>query len=138
MSDWKYCLPHIWDRPREVWEDVYLLPDDPAYTGPGLHLTIDAFGNVLEPSHGSDRAAFQEEALAKLAGAPYRIDGDEMLLRQEDFSRDELVGWIRVWLEHHGFSVGRLREVGAPEFEGRVAHASFVAALKAQYGTTDD
>src|SRR5689334_18521242 len=108
MSDWKYCLPHVWDRPREVWEDVYLLPDDPAYVGPGLHFTVDAFGNVLEPSHGSDRAAFQEEALAKLAGAPFWIDGDQMLLRQEDFSRDELMGWIRVWLEHHGFAVGRL------------------------------
>jgi len=138
MKDWKYCFPHIWDRPREVWEDVYLLPDDPTYLGAGLHLTVDAFGNVLDSSHGSDRAAFQEKVLAKLAGAPYRIDGDEMLLRQEDFSRDELLGWIRVWLEHHGFSVDRLREVALAEFNGRLAHADFVSALKVLHGEKVD
>ena len=48
MSDWKYRFPHVWDRPCQVWEDVYLLPDDPVYVGPGLHLTVDAFGNVFD------------------------------------------------------------------------------------------
>lgn len=138
MNDWKYCFPHVWDRPRQVWEDVYLLPDDPTFTGPGLHLTVDAFGNVLDPSHGSDRAEFQETALAMLAGAPYYIEGDQMWLRQEDFSRDELVGWTRVWLEYHGFSVGMLREAAASEFEGRVAHAGLVAELKAMYDSDED
>jgi hypothetical protein len=138
MSDWKYGIPHVWDHPRQVWEDVYLLPDDPAYAGPGLHLTVDALGNVLESSHGSDRAASQEEALAKLADAQFWIDGDEMLLRQEDFSRDELVGWIHVWLEHHGFAVGRLREVAASEFAGRIEHADLVARLTVLYRTTAD
>ena len=133
MTHWKYCLPHIWDRPRQVWEDVYLLPDDSVYAGPGLHLTVDAFGNVLNSSHGSERAAFQAEALAQLGDAEFRIDGSEMLLRQEDFSREELLSWVRVWLVHNGLPVGRLREVSAEEFADRVEHAAVVAELKALY-----
>ncbi|XYH97723.1 hypothetical protein ACMHYB_59885 [Sorangium sp. So ce1128] len=137
MTDWKYCLPHIWDHPRQVWEDVYLLPDDPGYAGPGLHLTVDAFGNALDPSHGSDRAEFQAEALAQLGDAEFRINGSEMLLRQEDFSREELLSWVRVWLAHNGFPVGQLREVPAEEFAGRVKHASIITALTASYSDLD-
>jgi len=66
---WKYHIPHIWDSPREVWEDIWLLPDDPNYKrGESIWLTIDAFGEASDPSHGSDRAEFQKKSTEKNLG----------------------------------------------------------------------
>ncbi len=131
VQNWKYCFPHVRDRPRQVWEGVYLLPDSPKYSGPGLWLTVDALGNVNNPAHGTDRASFQKTALRKLGEADYWIDGGEMVVRQEDFSKEELLDWVRVWLEHHGLPVGRLREAPASEFVGFVRHATIIAQLTA-------
>jgi hypothetical protein len=44
--NWKYFIPHIWERDREIWEDVYLLPIDGHYNEEALWLTIDALGNI--------------------------------------------------------------------------------------------
>lgn len=138
MTDWKYSIPHVWDRLRQVWEDVYLLPDDPAYTGPGLHLTVDALGTVLDSSPDSERAAAEAVALAELGDAEFRIDDGEMLVRREDFSREELLSWVRVWLVHHDLPVGRLREVPVAEFTESIEHAKVVANLKALYSGSAD
>jgi len=43
--NWRYCFPHVWETPRTTWEDVYLLPDDPDFQGPGIHLRVVALGD---------------------------------------------------------------------------------------------
>jgi hypothetical protein len=135
VTDWKYCIPHAWEHPRQIWEDVYLLPDDPAYAGPGLHLTMDGLENVLCSLPDAERQAAEADALAQLGDAEFRIDGGDMLSRQEDFSREEPLSWVRVWLAHHGFSVERLREAPEAEFAERVERAGVVDRLKAMYST---
>ncbi len=135
MTDWKYCIPHVWERPRQIWEDVYLLPDDPAYDGPGLHLTVDGLENVLDSLPDAERQAAEADALAQLGDAEFWIDGGDMLLRQEDFSHEELLSWVRVWLVYQGFSVERLREAPEAEFAERVEHAGIVANIKAMYSS---
>ena len=74
---WKYQIPHKWENAdtRHVWEDVWLMPADPAYSGKSIWITIDAMGDVNNPEHGSERAASQVKALAKLGGL-YLQSGD--------------------------------------------------------------
>ena len=132
IQDWKYCFPHVWDSPRQVWEDVYLLPDSDSYTGPGFFLTVDALGNADNPAHGTDRAEFQKEALAKLGTAEYFIDEGEMIVRREDFTKKELLAWVRVWLEHHGLSVRGLREAPSSEFVGAIDHDTLIAKIRSR------
>ena len=60
--NWKYYCPRTWDEPRQVWEDVYLLPDDPSYKGEAIHLTVDAFGDAQNPAHQH----LQEQQLLQL------------------------------------------------------------------------
>jgi hypothetical protein len=67
---WKYCFPHLWDRPRQVWEDVYLRPASPQ-GAPRIHLTVDALGDADDPDHGSDRAEYQTQVLDKLRDAEF-------------------------------------------------------------------
>ena len=133
---WKYHLPHEWDRPRAVWEDVYLKPDVLDYEGPSLWLTVDALGDASDPSHGSDRAEFIREALEKLGDNDHFIDGADMIVRARDFTREELLGWVTVWLEHEGFSVSRLVPAELGEFAGTNEHAQTVAQLIASYKKT--
>src|SRR5690349_987394 len=65
---WKYHIPHKWESAeiRHVWEDVWLMPADPEYSGKSLWITVDALGDADNPEHGSERAAFQVKALAML------------------------------------------------------------------------
>jgi hypothetical protein len=128
--DWKYFIPHIWEREREVWEDVYLLPIQSQYDGETLWLTIDALGNVEVPEHGSDRAEFQVEALQKLGDRAFHIDGADILIRAEDFNKQELLDWVRVWLQENGFPVSNLVEGLEDEFRGLAFHADLLSQLK--------
>ena len=128
--DWKYFIPHIWDREREVWEDVYLLPVDSDYDGEALCLTVDAFGNTDIAEHGSDRAIFQVEALQKLGDKPFYMDDSSLLIRDEDFTKQELLAWVRVWLQELGFTVTSLIEGSRDEFRDRAFHVDCMDHLE--------
>ncbi|MCL4295599.1 MAG: hypothetical protein KJ077_07720 [Anaerolineae bacterium] len=110
---WKYRIPHIWEADRTVWEDVYLLPDHPGYTAQALWLTIDALGFY----EGSER----DEAESRLGDQSYVIEGTNMLVWAEDFSKPELLKWVGIWLEANGLPVTALEEGTAQEFRGRTA-----------------
>lgn len=133
--NWKYHIPHTWESPRGVWEDVWLLPDDPNYKGESIWLTIDAFGDVSDPDYGSERADFQKEALKRLGDKQYWIGSGEMIVRATDFTKDELLHWVKVWLEETGFIVSSLREAPIEEFADTNEQARIIMTLHDKYGS---
>ena len=127
---WKYHIPHEWDTPRTVGEDVWLLPDDPDYKGNSIWLTIDALGDSSDPSHGSEREEFQKEALEKLGNKEFWIDNADMIIRVRDFNKEELLVWVKVWLTENGFTVSDLIEAPFKEFAETNDHAKLIEQLK--------
>ncbi|GAC1463068.1 MAG: hypothetical protein NVS2B14_10990 [Chamaesiphon sp.] len=127
--NWKYHIPHLWNAPREVWEDVYLLPDNPNYQEESIWLTIDALGDVSEPTHGSERAEFQEFAFSKLGDKSFWINGSDMIVRARDFNKEKLLDWVKVWLRETGFPVSELIETSFDEFASTNDHAMTVNFL---------
>jgi hypothetical protein len=125
--DWKYFIPHVWERERQVWEDVYLLPLDGSDHSQALWLTVDAIGNPEIPEHGLDWAEFQSEALQKLGDRPFHIEGTDMLIRAIDFSKAELLDWVRVWLRENGRPVAGLIEGTTEDFRGKAFHADLLS-----------
>jgi len=140
---WKYHIPHKWESPeaRHVWEDVWLMPADPDYSGKSLWITVDALGDVNNPEHGSERAAFQAKALAKLGDNDtwVRYPGDQsdpgtdMIVRVVDFSREELIEWVRFWMMEVGLEVDELVEAPFDDFRGTNTHAIQLAAVRDEY-----
>jgi hypothetical protein len=123
---WKYFIPHVWNRTRQAWEDIYLLPADELYKGQALWLTVDALGDRTNVEHGTDREEFQVEALKKLGDRPYLIDGADMIVRSADFSMDELLDWVRIWLRENRLTVTDLVEASVEEFSGKAFHADLM------------
>ncbi|MBD2596396.1 hypothetical protein H6G74_18965 [Nostoc spongiaeforme FACHB-130] len=128
--NWKYYIPHIWEQERQIWEDVYLLPDYGSYNGEALWLTIDALGNPNNLEDESDFDEFEKKLLKKLGDNSYLIDGTEIVVRTEDFSKAELLEWVQLWLQQQGFSVSGLFEASAEDFQGKAFHVDFLAHLK--------
>jgi hypothetical protein len=127
---WLYFIPHVWDGPdaRATWEDVYLKPLGPDYRGESLWLTVDALGDETIVEHGADRQEFREEALRKLGSMDHWIGDGDMIVRAVDFTRDELLGWVKIWLEHHEFAVTELVEGSRAAFAGTNDHARAIEA----------
>jgi hypothetical protein len=128
--DWKYFIPHIWEGERQVWEDVYLLPVGGRYDGQALWLTIDALGKAEDSAVGAIDVDDRAEALRKLGDRSYHIDGTDMLVRQEDFTKAEMLEWVRVWLRDNGLPVSELIEAPLEEFQGRAQHADLIAEFR--------
>jgi hypothetical protein len=127
--NWKYHIPHVWNTTRTVWEDVYLLPDLPDHESESIWLTIDALGDAADPAHGSDREEFQREALEKLGDKEDWVGGADMIIRARDFSKEELLQWVKVWLRESGFPVASLEEAPFSDFAGTNQHANILDTL---------
>jgi hypothetical protein len=127
--NWKYYIPHVWDAPRTVWGDVWLLPCDPNYKGESIWLTVDALGDVSEPTHGSERAEFQKQALERLGQSDYWIEAGDMIVRAKDFSKEELLEWVKTWLTATGFKVTALVEAPMEEFAETNQQARIISSL---------
>jgi hypothetical protein len=126
--DWKYYIPHSWDREREVWEDIYLLPvEDIGYDGKALWLTINALGDV---DTVSERAEMQAEFLSQLGDRDYYIDGTEMIVKAIDLSKIELLDWVRVWLREHRLPIANLIEAPVEEFRHKAMYADLVVEYR--------
>lgn len=130
--DWKYYIPHLWDREREVWEDIYLLPvEDIGYDGKALWLTINALGDV---DSVSERAEMQAEFLNQLGDRDYYIDGTEMIVKAIDLSKMELLEWVRVWLREHRLPISNLIEAPVEEFRHKAMYADLVVEYREMMG----
>jgi hypothetical protein len=127
--NWKYFIPHVWDKPRQSWEDFYLLPCDPSYGGDSIWLTIDALGDVNRTTAVLDAEDF-ERLEKEMEGKDYVIHGADMTVRGEAFNKSEFLKWVKVWLEENGFEVDELVEAPFEDFEGTNKHARIVAGLR--------
>ena len=132
---WKYYIPHTWDPPslRVPWAEIWLLPDDPNYKGKSIWLTIDALGDPSDPTHGSERAEFQRDALKKLGSKDLWIDGSDMIVRVRDFNKKEFLNFVKVWLNEVGLSVTELREAPFEDFKGTNQMAEIAEILIEKY-----
>lgn len=129
---WFYYIPHVWEssEDRHVWEDVYLLPKNAPEGMESIWFTIDALGDVNNPLSGSDRAEFQRELLATLATDQWHIAGTDMLVRATDFSREELLNYVRIWLEASNLPCDELIESTYERFENTNEHATTLRSLR--------
>ncbi|HEX6290827.1 MAG TPA: hypothetical protein VFZ66_16705 [Herpetosiphonaceae bacterium] len=114
---WKFYIPHTWDTPRTIWEDVYLLPDDPECSKPPIWLTLDAIGGQTYAGHGMRKAEYKRLTRTRFAERGYWIEGCYMCVHANTFSKDELLAWVHVWLHERGFTVSELVEVALEDLE---------------------
>ncbi len=135
---WKYHIPHTWDPAtlRMGWADVWLLPDDAGYDGGSIWLTIDALAGGADDMAAGE---FRQEALRKLGDRDFWIrTGDDtgspkdcdMIVRAEDFDRAEFLGWVKKWIESHGWTVSALTEAPFECFENTNDMARTVKAIR--------
>lgn len=133
---WLYWIPHTWDPPdtRMSWADVLLLPDDPAYDGAALWLTVDA---VLNPAFDQDEwAGYGPERLQQMGDAEFHLIQDHLNLavRAADFDRAECLTWVSKWLDH-SFEFSGLAQASIENFAGRSQMADVITAIQAtQHG----
>src|SRR5439155_21764974 len=106
------------------------LPVNTQYEGEAIWLTIDALGNVETSEYDSGSDNGRSDALEKLGDRQYYIDGTDMLIRLTDFSKEELLDWVRVWLRENGLPVTNLVEGSASDFRGKAFHADLVSRFR--------
>ena len=124
---WKYHLPHTRKQPT-TWEDVWLLPDDPAYSGDSIWLTVKSLAFLMDHcERQEDFDAFQE-ALLKLSDQDYLIDGGDVVVKAWHLDRAELLDWVRIWLRDKGLEAERLIEAPFADFAGTNRQARGMAA----------
>jgi hypothetical protein len=105
---WKYYIPAEWNpNDRHTWEDVWLLPHDENYHGESVWLTVDSLTSAAE---------YLPEQTTQVEAGSFRIDGEDMVVGINDFSKDELLHWVEVWLSESGFSAPELLEASFEDF----------------------
>lgn len=118
---WRYYFPHVWDDPRQGWEDVWLRPGDPSFFGVAYFITVESFRCLA--AHDADAESIdlyqqlRADTQTNLWVHPY--DGSAVRLavrvRAETFSRQELVEWTRLFLLQQGHVVDALEAMSADE-----------------------
>jgi hypothetical protein len=132
--NWKYHIPHVFELgQRKPWAEVWLLPQDPRFSVRSICLTVDAFGDASDPTHGSDRLAFQEEALVKLGNDPYWISGRDMIVRVRDLGREDFLDWVKVWLQKIDPGFGELTPGSFEDFSGTSGDAKLIERIFLEY-----
>lgn len=132
--NWKYHIPHVWEPGKRIpWTEVWLLPQDLRFSARSICLTVDALGDASDPTHGSDRLAFQKEALGKMDNDPYWISGGDMIVRVRDFGRDDFLGWVRIWLQKMDPGFGALTPGSFEEFSGTSRDAKLIERIFLEY-----
>jgi DNA-binding transcriptional regulator YiaG len=112
---WKYYIPHVWDDERYSWEDFWLRPCDPDFSGKNIILTIETLGD------GSWRDWLRredyEDRLRQIQDKEYDISGDDMIVRGVAFSKEEFLKWVKIWLSDNDFDVDELVEAPFEDFK---------------------
>jgi hypothetical protein len=109
---WKYYIPAVWNpNERHTWEDVWLLPDDQDYQGGSVWLTIDSLTSDTEFRTQEDLPPRQ------IPAEGFAINGTDMVVGVSDFSEEDLLHWVEVWLKESGLPVSELVEGTFEEFK---------------------
>lgn len=135
---WKYRIMHSWPAERTQWAEAFVRPDDPAYGGQSLWVTIDCLGERVAEAEEPNR---YDELRAWLGDRPFRVAenremGDsDLVVNARDFTEAEFLEWIKVWLRAKGLAVTRLVAAPLEEFAGTHPHADLLAHLTQRYPT---
>jgi hypothetical protein len=143
--DWKYYIMHEWpDGQRRLWGELFLLPDDPSYDGHAVWLTFECVGDTPR-LNDEDGKQWHEEAVRKLAGCSHYVvheDDDlgdsDLIVASADFTRDEFMNWVEVWIKAQGLSLDRLISAPLDDFTGRSDHADLLKELTMIYPVDDE
>jgi hypothetical protein len=127
---WTYCIHHAWPEERTEWAEAFVRPDD---AGESLWVSIDCLGSAFDASASADEG----EAMLRrwLGDRPYAVPehgeaGDsDLVVNARDFTKNEFLNWIEVWLGAKGFTVSELVPVPLDEFAGTHPHADMLIAL---------
>jgi hypothetical protein len=141
--NWKYWIMHKWTDERFRWGEAFILPDDPEYDGDALWITIDCIGTP-EDHISHEEIVWYEEAKTMLGNSPYylcasdELGDTDLLVNAKDFTKDDFLNWILIWLQEQGIKADNL--IGAPldDFLGRHEHADFLNEIIQQYGKNQD
>jgi hypothetical protein len=111
---WLYYIPHEWETETVKWEDIYLMPDVPDLKE-SFWLTIDGFRTEDVVVEGTDivmmeRIELSDEDMARLKKDGCIIDGDNMLVKPSELTKEEVVEWSKKWLELSGYEVTEMVE----------------------------
>jgi len=128
---WKYYIPAEWKPDeRHTWEDVWLLPGDENYRGESVWLTIDSLTSATE---------FLDEGHqhSQLQPGEFSIDGGDMIVGVNDFSKNEFLDWVEVWLRESGFVDSELLEASYEDFKDSNPEARAVSQALDEKGMKD-
>jgi len=112
---WRYYIPHTWEAERTGWEDIWLLPAVRDPQADSIWLTVDGCEDI------------DADVREKLGDRAYVIEGADMYVNVPEFSKPELVGYAKIWLEHQGFEQVQLSEGERAEFDGTNQHARMIS-----------
>lgn len=143
--DWKYYIVHEWpDGQRFRFGETFLLPDDPSCDGKAILLTFRGVGDSPELDDEGERQ-WHEEALRKLAGRSHYVVGEDddlgdsdLIVAAADFSHDEFMSWVEVWIKAHGLAFSRLVQAPFDDFTGQSDRADFLKELTMTYPVDDE
>lgn len=62
------------------------------------------------------------------------MKGNDMIVRAMDFDMEELLGWVKVWIEGTGLQVDELIRSPVEDFRGRCAQVDFIEFLQEKHG----
>jgi hypothetical protein len=132
---WLYYIPHTWeDREGKMlekvcWEDLYLMPDI-TECHKSIWLTVDGYYPEDTTINGLPWEAtwFENEAEKELflkQGFLIR-DEQDMVVKDPEFTKEELLEWAKLFLREIGFTVSELVEAPVGRFAGSNQHVRAV------------
>ena len=148
---WVYYVPHAWgEEERTVWEDVWLMPESylqlPPEERTSVWLTVDGYqaeDEELAPDLIEEKTWFDEGEFEIFEKQGYIIREEEgdMIVKDRDFSMDELLEWIKIFLlettwvkEKYGeFDAVELVEGTFEDFSGTNDDADAISSAKEAY-----
>lgn len=134
IKRWLYHIPHTCfdDDPeaRVSWEDIWLTPEDDedrdfVFEGEEVNsfwLTLESSGIVLRDLCDTDEEYQKdlEEYLRSIGNRSHYLDMNTGVIRIpfDDFNKEELLGWAKVFLKKVGFPDVILTETSYEDFPG--------------------
>jgi len=94
--------------------------------GESLWFTVDALGRPEDSIFPNE----YEDALADLGDRPYVIEASDMIVKAERLTKEGVLKWAKVWLEHEGFEVTGFEESTLEEFQDSNQHVREIAKAK--------
>jgi len=94
--------------------------------GEPLWFTVDALGRPEDSIFPNEH----EDALAELGDKPYVIEASDMIVKAERLTKEDVLKWAKVWLEHEGFEVTGFEESTLEEFQESNQHVREIAKAK--------